>query len=217
MPEAWNGLRRARPEEGADRLVRLDLADEHHAIILGDAEIGGLAGAFHQLLHDDAGAVDQLAAPQERRAHAVGLDADRPELLGSVELDHAVTGERGQHAVGGRRREVRPLGDLAERQPVGLRDDRQDACSARSSDCTAFGSAGALKARGRPRRRFSIISMSRIIKNFFGNWNIAWREKPKSAANSVAKSLSLRMKNISEKIDKYGLADALSAIKANGD
>ena len=98
---------RARPEEGADRLMRLDLADEHHAIVLGDTEIGGLAGAFHQLLHDDAGAVDQLAAPQERRAHAVGLDADRPELLGFVELDHAVPGERGQHAVGGRCCEVR--------------------------------------------------------------------------------------------------------------
>ena len=117
---------RARPEEGADRLVRLDLADEHHAIILGDAEIGGLAGAFHQLLHDGASAVDQLAAPQERRAHAVGLDADRPELLGFVELDHAVTGERGQHAVGGRGGEVGPLGDFAERQPVGFGDDRQD-------------------------------------------------------------------------------------------
>ena len=81
---------RARPEEGADRLMRLDLADEHHAIVLGDAEIGGLAGLLHQLLHDDAGAVDQLAAAQERRAHAVGLDADRPQLLGPVELDHAV-------------------------------------------------------------------------------------------------------------------------------
>lgn len=61
--------------------MRLDLADEHHAIILGDAEIGGLAGSFHQFLHDDAGAVDQLAAAQEGRAHAVGLDADRPQLV----------------------------------------------------------------------------------------------------------------------------------------
>ena len=76
------GAARARPEEGADRLMRLDLADEDHAIVLGDAEIGGLAGRLHQFLHDAAGAVDELAAAQEGRAHAVGLDADRPELVG---------------------------------------------------------------------------------------------------------------------------------------
>ena len=151
---------RSRPEEGADRLMRLDLADEHHAVILGDAEIGGLAGAFHQRLHDGARAVDELAAAQERRAHAVGLDADRPELLGLVELDHAVAAQRRQHAVGGRRGEARPLGDLAQRQPIASATIARMR-SARSSDCTAFGSAGALKARGRPRWRFSVISIHR--------------------------------------------------------
>jgi hypothetical protein len=118
---------RARPEESADRLVRLDLADKHHAIVLGDSEIGGFAGPLHQFLHDDAGAVDQLAAAQERSPHAVGLDADRPQLVARVEFDHAVVFQRRQHAVGGGGGEAALRGNLAQRQAAALRDNGQDA------------------------------------------------------------------------------------------
>jgi len=95
--------------------MRLDLADEDHAIVLGDAEIGRLAGLLHQFLHDDAGTVDQLAPAQECRAHAVGLDAYGPQLVGRIELDHAVVFQCRQHAIGGGGGDAALRRDLAQR------------------------------------------------------------------------------------------------------
>ena len=164
--------------------MRLDLADEDHAIVLGDAEIGGFAGLLHQLLHDRSCAVDELAAAQEGRAHAVSLDADRPELVGAVELDHAMRFKRGQHAIGGGGGQAASRRDFAQRQAIAFGDDGEDA-QARSSDCTELSSAGALKERGRPRWRFSVVSMlsradaTEKIKNIFDIWNIANAEKRK--------------------------------------
>jgi hypothetical protein len=100
MPEAWKGLR--------------------------VPEIGGLAGRFHQLLHDGARAVDKLAPAQKGRADAVGFDADRPELRFLIEFDHAVGGERGEHAVGGGGGDAASGRYLAQRQRVALSDDSED-------------------------------------------------------------------------------------------
>ena len=167
------GAAGAGPEEGADRLMRLDLADEHHAIVLGDAEIGGLAGPLHQLLHDRAGAVDQLAAAQERRADAIGLDADRPELLGSGRT-RPCRGFAASSACGRRSTAAMPRGAaiFAERQPVASRRRWPGCARPRSSDCTALGFGRRVEgARPAALAFFDHFHRSRIptAKKFFGN------------------------------------------------
>ena len=71
---------RPRPEERPDRLVRLDLGDEHHLPAVGDREVRGLAGLGHQRVHDAARLLDEAGAPEEGAADAERLLPDEPEL-----------------------------------------------------------------------------------------------------------------------------------------
>ena len=153
------GAARSRPEEGADRLVGLDLADEYHAIVLGDAEIGGLAGRLHQL-------------PASLRARG------RPACGGAGTRSPFDRSRRRPTKAGWSRR-TRPCRDFPswsasdrlsmrqgpESEATSLSDSASRSAStasmrnARSSDCTDAASEGPLKERGRPRWRFSGVSM----------------------------------------------------------
>ena len=64
-PRGMNRPAAAGTEEGTHRLMGFDLRDKHHLALVLDAQVRGLAGTLHQVVHDGAPHGRQLAAPQE--------------------------------------------------------------------------------------------------------------------------------------------------------
>ena len=154
MPLAWIGPRVPGAEEGADRLVGLDLADEDHLPAVGDREVRGLAGRGHQLVHhrraparpgsSARGRRCRCGTPPARRTRAASPAAPRPSRAPrrSRAPDRpwpapAPPPRRARSATCPRRRPA----------PSGSRIARS---SAWTVVCSGFG----LNARGRPRMRF---------------------------------------------------------------
>ena len=126
MPEGVIGAARSRAEKGADRLMRLDLVDEHNAVGLGQREVGRFPATHHQILNDAPPAIDELAAAQKGRPHAEGFNADIPELACRIEFDHGVLLHRGQHAIGRGGRKICSAGHLRQREAIAFGDELQE-------------------------------------------------------------------------------------------
>lgn len=119
-----NGRARAGAEEGAQRAVALDLRDEDHLADVLDAEIHGLSGALHQIVHHESPDAGEPPVAQEGGADLEGADTDQTQPTLLVVLHEAMRFETGDNAMRGGGREPDALGEIGERQSVGGGDDR---------------------------------------------------------------------------------------------
>lgn len=116
-----------RGEEGADRLIGLDLREEEHFVADLDPQIGGFAAVAHQLIHRAAGAFDHLGAAQEGRADAEGAGADVPDLTWFFEFYHGMALQRDQGAVDRGHSLTRGVGQFGQRHTGGGGEGGQQA------------------------------------------------------------------------------------------
>ena len=93
----------------------LDLADEQHRVSAGDSKVRRLPRGFHQRVHDGAGALHKVCAPQKGRADPERPGTHVPGLRLPIELDDAPCLQRRQNAVGRRRRLLEPVRQFRQR------------------------------------------------------------------------------------------------------